>query len=263
MPLEVGNEWEYSYFRRDCPNQQVGGPCRVVDTTYVYRVVEEVVQDQDTLFVIEGPGTRLLYGYRQDERVVWDLVESDPDAGLPFVETLRISTIRNLINSGSTVGVVNIGGVEYDLEMLRGGDWEIVRGVGIRRFHFVSIGSGQASTRVDWNLTGATVRGESYGSFATAADPDGVDVVSGLTVGPNPSTGRLMVRAQLAAPAMVHVKIIDALGRTVWGSVPRAEGRELVTPADISSLSPGAYIVRLFIDGRPASSALVTRLGNQ
>lgn len=70
-------------------------------------------------------------------------------------------------------------------------------------------------------------------------------------VGPNPTSGRVRVRYELASPSEVVVGVYDVLGREVrrMDQGREAAGRQDVD-VDVSALAVGAYAVRLVVDGR-------------
>ena len=84
-------------------------------------------------------------------------------------------------------------------------------------------------------------------STASGADP----VPAAFTLGPNPTAGRLVLRARLAASATVRATVHDVLGREVarLADGVRPAG-PLVIDVDLGRLPAGVYLVRLAVDGR-------------
>ena len=92
-----------------------------------------------------------------------------------------------------------------------------------------------------------------------AAEP-GVDAVFALhPARPNPVAGRAEVAFSLGAPAVVTVRVLDALGREVVRLVdaePRAAATHTVTWRPADGLSSGAYFLVLDAGGQRATRAL-------
>ncbi len=263
LPLGVGDAWEYAYHRTECDHIAYGGVCRTQNETYTYRVVGEEVRGEDTLAVIEGPGTRALFGVRADgSGWVSETVEAGDGSAPTLPPFPYFSLFQSMANRGPIAWTFEAGGEEYTGEALTiyPPPYVLVRDVGLTKHSNSWQGTGGARWSYSWRLSGASVGEVSYGGFATAVQRPMATPMLDWSVGPNPTTGPLTVRAELPSPATVHVEVVDVLGRTVWGVYPRPAVHGLSMQVDLGGLPPGAYVVRLFVDGRPAASAAVTRV---
>ncbi len=84
------------------------------------------------------------------------------------------------------------------------------------------------------------------------------DAIQALSLYPNPATDKINIRYELKMPASVQWQITDTQGRRQLSTAPawRAAGTHS-EQADVSSLSPGIYILRL--NDRPAVKFMVKR----
>ena len=260
MPLEVGDAWEYTYREEQCEHVAYGGKCSTAEGVRTYRVVDEEVHDGDTLAVIEGPGTRALFGVRSDgSGWVSEVLEAGDGSDPPLPPFPYFNTLELMVDEGPLPWTLEVGGMEYPTEALTyfPPHYVLVRGVGLIRYQRSAQWSGGARASYLWRLSGAFVGGVSYGGFVTATQAPAEAAQMELAVGPNPTTGPLAVRAALGGPAEARVEVVDALGRSVRvadagsGAAPDAR-------IDMGGLPPGLYVVRLLLDGRPVASKAVT-----
>ena len=95
--------------------------------------------------------------------------------------------------------------------------------------------------------------------------PDGVQVADEpraapgrprLALAPNPARGRATLDLGLDAPADVRLSVFDVRGREVRVLLDRSVAGDQRVDLDTSTLAPGAYVVRLVVEGR----APVTRV---
>ncbi|MEM6327622.1 MAG: glycosyl hydrolase [Bacteroidota bacterium] len=78
-----------------------------------------------------------------------------------------------------------------------------------------------------------------------------------LTVSPNPARDRATLRVSLARPAEVAVRVFDVRGREALRLPPRAlPAGDATLALDLSSLVPGAYLVRLGAEAEGAVARL-------
>ena len=79
-----------------------------------------------------------------------------------------------------------------------------------------------------------------------------------LSLAPNPATPETAVGLALAAPGVVQIQLLDALGR-VLGSGPArplAPGTHRL-PLPAAAITPGLYVVRVLLDGQPYTAKLL------
>jgi len=67
---------------------------------------------------------------------------------------------------------------------------------------------------------------------------------------PNPSEGKVFVRAAFANRARVAVKVIDAYGRTIWNEEAREVVGEERWELDLTHVAAGMYWVEVIVDGQ-------------
>ena len=106
-----------------------------------------------------------------------------------------------------------------------------------------------ATTRGVWRTTAAVVAGE-----ASPAEAPEI----GVSVRPNPASGRVEVVLSLAEAGPVRVVVVDALGREVAVVLDGAAGAgETVAPVETGAWPAGVYVVRVVAGARTASARLV------
>ena len=260
VPLGVGDAWEYAYHYEKCDHVAEGGACTSGDETYTYRVVGQEVRGAETLAVIEGPGTRALFGLNADGSGWTRVTVEAGDGSAPVLPPFPFfSAFQSMVNRGPISWTFKVGAEEYATNALTHHPpvYVLARGVGLVEHSDSWRGTGGARRSDSWKLSGAVVGGVSYGGFATAAAEAPSPFV--LTVGPNPTTGTVAIRAELGASRRARVEVVDVLGRRVQASALYPSGSALDVSLDFGALPAGVYVVRLFADGRPVAQTTVTR----
>jgi len=80
-----------------------------------------------------------------------------------------------------------------------------------------------------------------------------------LTVAPNPSRSQTALTLQLDAPAPVRLSVFDVRGRELRVLLDESVGTDRQrVDLDTSTLAPGAYLVRLVVDGQAPISQMLT-----
>ena len=98
-------------------------------------------------------------------------------------------------------------------------------------------------------------------SVATSASDGPVDPLNSLgAVFPNPTRESATVRVALSGAATVRLDVLDLLGRTVRTAESAADAGTHDLDVSVRGLSPGVYLVRLAVDGRPAGTSRLTVL---
>lgn len=257
MPLEVGNEWSYSIDELYCDHIAYGGECRRTVRSATYRVVGREVQGADTMAVLDGPGTRALYGVSASGagfifEVLRDSVGVSPV--VPFAYAGY--DLQTALARGPQPWSGTIGGIAYDGEQMFVFPGHLyLQGIGLYGYYSEWRGTGGARSEVRWTLTGAVVGGHNYGAFATASTPTPLPEAAGVVVYPNPATQRATIRVESASSPLVRVDMHDALGRTVWSGVVRT-GALAALP--LGGLSPGVYGIRVLEGARMVARTVLT-----
>ncbi len=104
---------------------------------------------------------------------------------------------------------------------------------------------------LDGTATLSSVRSVTFDAVATATS---------VVASPNPFSARLSVQVVALAAGTAHLSLVDALGREVLSQqVPVAAGLNTLTPnlTNASTLTAGAYILRVTVDGQNFRSRLV------
>ncbi len=265
VPTHIGDSWAYEYHKLDCPHVTSGGGCTTTNRVYTYRIVGEEIRGTDTLAVVEGPGTRALFGPRADgSGWIIETVETAPGAG-PLFPPLPYPTLFRQMVGGQHAWSFQVGGLPYTgIAITASGGVEsyaLVRDVGVISYYYSYQGSGGVRRETSWRLTSADVGGHHFGPGT--ADEESPALAARLAVGPNPTTGMLTARMTLDAPAALRLDATDVLGRVVWSSDARASVGDFETRIDLTGVPPGTYVVRLFRDGALADRAVVTRAGTR
>ena len=87
----------------------------------------------------------------------------------------------------------------------------------------------------------------------TPTEPPVVPGEMEVTLGPNPASGRLSVRAALAAPGIARLTVLDVRGREVMVPFQGEVRSALSESVDTSRLAPGTYVLRLEAEGETVS----------
>ncbi len=107
-------------------------------------------------------------------------------------------------------------------------------------------GPGTALTLTVTNNLGCTSTHTAYPFGPLAAAQAGRALQAGLTLHPNPSTGRVAVAlAGLAPQGPAALALLDGLGRTVLAATAPVSGGALATTLDLGPLPPGLYLLRV------------------
>jgi hypothetical protein len=118
-------------------------------------------------------------------------------------------------------------------------------------------------TLVEWDLMYALVGGIEYGTpvlppLAVEDDPRAPGVAARV-LGPNPTSGVVVLDVAVAAPYAYHLEVIDMLGRTISSEqLPSGVG-SVRQAVDLASTAPGHYLIRLRAERGLSTSVIVTR----
>ncbi|WP_420455212.1 T9SS type A sorting domain-containing protein [Rubrivirga sp.] len=264
LPLEVGNEWTYSYVSTRCTGWSTkGGGCTTVDSTLSYRVESQVVEGADTLVVIRSGDRRTLFGFRSGgSEVVYEPIgeqEGEGPLAFPFDAVVQL---RSIAGRAPLSQEVTVGPESYAFATVWGAGPPSQFAVDVGLVYYFSDlrGSGGRSNTTRMELEGAVVNTFTYGTLATATEMPAPSVHSDLEVWPNPTLGRAIVRLALSTQATVRLDVIDVTGRVVWKSSPTVLGAgDAALPVSLAGVPPGAYVVRAVVDGSPAGAVVLTR----
>jgi hypothetical protein len=103
------------------------------------------------------------------------------------------------------------------------------------------------------SLGGQDRTGAIYKGLATAEESGGV------TIQPNPNNGRFTVSFASAAPADVTVELHNALGQSVYNETLRAFEGRYTKEMDLTSMSNGAYYLKVKRNGETSTHKVVYR----
>ena len=89
-------------------------------------------------------------------------------------------------------------------------------------------------------------------------------MINVLNVFPNPFTGTIKVELQNAKPATVAIMLYDINGKLLFrsNSLNAMKGKNIISanlPVGLS-LSPGSYIINVWIDGKMSKSAKLVKI---
>lgn len=82
-------------------------------------------------------------------------------------------------------------------------------------------------------------------------------LIGSWSVAPNPSQGRVMLRADMQQPSEVAVELMDLTGRSVWQHSLGTKQGSWEVALDFSALPPGIYLLRLQAGPQQLQSRLV------
>lgn len=261
-PLGDGDFWVYRYTDTGCNTNEPPPNCDQRDTAFVGRevtgdvTVEGEVRARVRVEVYNQPGQEPTcvadYGVWFDaamRRV--QVVPVEGACSIAFGDT----ELLPLVNEPPTAGVVQIGGVQYEVMTL---DAYVEEAFSDHFYTFASaIGfvggsesyhlTGSSFTEITaYSLQYAEVDGEVYGTMPVANEDEVVPYAFALGAAyPNPFRLVTTLSLSIPAPEAVTVEVFDVLGRHVLerdlGVQP--SGTQPVT-LDLSAVPPGVYFAR-------------------
>lgn len=270
VPSAVGDTWVYDYYREDCRGFSEPPPqCTEIDTTLTFRIVGTEEREGETVAVMEGPGgSRALYGYRPAEQDIrYEVLEPGTSEYLYQVPSPDFPSLRSALGNGPFTQTIRIGGEAYTLDLVFVAPpltHSYARGVGLVEFRREVRGSAGRGSRERWILTGAHVKGRTYGivPVSTVDEVDGEE--ARVVVFPNPTASTATVQFSTRVSGTAEVIVVDVLGRTVWASAPHpvaAGVRRVSIP--VGTFPPGTYVARVAVDGVPVGAPVLTRAGGR